>query len=161
MKVGITGHQKLTSEQNQWLREELKLEFKLNSFDEAYSCLAIGTDQIFAKMALDNYVKLAAIIPCKNYEITFDFNGLENYKSILKRAAKIIHLGFDNPSEFAFYEAGKLVVENSDIVIALWNELPSKGLGGTGDIVLFAKSIKKRIVHLNPITRLKKHINYD
>lgn len=160
MKVGITGHQNLTVAESDWLKEELGIEIKQMKIEEAFSCLAIGADQIFARVILANNIPLVAITPCKKYEQTFDDNRIELYNSLLKQATNQIILDFESPSEEAFYEAGKIVVNKSDVVFAIWNSLPSKGLGGTADIVSIAKKFNKKIIHLNPINHSKNYINY-
>jgi hypothetical protein len=160
MKVGITGHQNLTTAESAWLKEELEIEIKRMKIEEAYSCLAIGADQVFAGVILANDIPLVAITPCKKYEQTFDDNHIELYKSLVKQATNKIQLDFENPSEEAFYEAGKTVVNKSDVVFAVWNNLPSKGLGGTADVVSIAKGLNKIIIHLNPINQTKNYINY-
>lgn len=160
MKVGITGHQNLTADESNWLKQELETEIKKLKIEEAYSCLAIGSDQLFANVILAKKIPLIAITPCKNYEQTFDENHIEFYKSIVKQASNEIQLDFENPSEEAFYEAGKTVANKSDVVFAFWNNLPAKGLGGTADIVLFAKKSNKKIIHFNPITKTKNYINH-
>ncbi len=160
MKVGITGHQNLTADESNWLKQELETEIKQMKIEEAYSCLAIGSDQLFANVILANNIPLVAITPCKKYEQTFDEKHIDFYKSILKQAVNQIKLDFENPSEEAFYEAGKTVANKSDVVFAFWNNLPAKGLGGTADIVSFAKKINKKIIHFNPITKTKNYINH-
>jgi len=95
-----------------------------------------------------------AIIPSQGYETTFQKSEhLLNYRRLLQNAAEILTLNFEKPEERAFYEAGKQVVDYSDIILALWDGQPAKGLGGTGDVVEYARSKKKRIVHINPVTQ--------
>jgi hypothetical protein len=160
MKVGITGHQTLTTDESDWLKHELETVIKQMKIEEAYSCLAIGSDQLFASVILANKIPLVAITPCKKYEQTFDEKHIEFYKSLMRQATYKIQLDFENPSEEAFYEAGKTVANKSEILFAFWNNLPAKGLGGTADIVSFAKKTNKKIIHFNPITKTKNYINH-
>lgn len=160
MKIGITGHQNLTPSQNDWLKAELEIEINQMNIEEAYSCLAIGADQLFASVILSNKIPLVAIIPCKKYEQTFNEKHIEFYKSVLNRATNQIQLDFESPSEEAFYEAGKTVAIKSDVLFAFWNNLSAKGLGGTADIVSFAKKLDKKIIHFNPIRKTKNYINH-
>lgn len=160
MRIGITGHQNLNIAVIDWLKHELFIEIKQLNVNEAFSCLAIGADQIFAEIVLANEIPLTAVVPCLNYEITFDSNGLALYNNLLSRSKNTIKLSFKEPTENAFFEAGKTVVSNSDILFAIWDNLPAKGLGGTADIVSFASSLNKKIIHLNPITKTKTFINY-
>jgi hypothetical protein len=160
MKVGITGHQNLSPNESNWLKKELKTEIKKLKMEAAYSCLAIGADQLFTKVILANKTPFIVVIPCKKYEQTFDDKSIELYKTLLKQAVDKIQLDFENPSEEAFYEAGKTVINKSDVIFACWNNLPAKGLGGTADIVSYARKLNKKIIHFNPLTKTKKYINY-
>ena len=161
MKVGITGHQNLIDTATiDWLTKEVENEIKKMKIEEAYSCLAIGADQLFAKIILAHKISLIAIIPCREYEQTFNSDDIEIYKSFINHATNKIQLAFDSPSEEAFYEAGKTVIKNSDVIFAFWNNLPAKGLGGTADIVSYAKTLNKQIIHLNPLTKTKNYINH-
>lgn len=160
MSIGITGHQNLDIAVIDWLKHELFIEINQLNVNEAFSCLAIGADQIFAEIVLANEIPLTAVVPCLNYKTTFDSNGLALYKNLLSRSKNTIKLNFKKPSENAFFESGKTVVSNSDILFAIWDNMPAKGLGGTADIVAFASNLNKKIIHLNPITKTKTFINY-
>ncbi len=155
MKAGITGHQNLGSAENIfWLSERLRSAIKQNNIDIGLTSLAIGADQLFAETLKDMHIRYIAIIPCNGYEQTFTTsNDLEKYNSFLRSAFEIVNLPFDKPSEVAFYEAGKQLASTSDMIIAIWDGQPAKGLGGTGDIVKYALSIKRTVLHINPLTR--------
>src|SRR5436853_157089 len=152
MKVGITGHQNLGSAENiTWLSDTLKSIIKHNSIDTGLTSLAIGADQLFAETLRDLHIRYVVIIPCDEYEQTFTTtNDLIKYKSLLQNAFETIKLPFDKPSEEAFFEAGKQIADASEMLIAIWNGQPAKGLGGTGDIVKYALSINRTILHINP-----------
>ena len=137
--------------------QEIISEIKIT---HGYTCLAVGADELFAEVLIQNGIKYTAIIPCKNYETTFQKEALKDFIFAKNKATKIIELNNDQPSEKAFNDAGKTVVDNSEILIAVWNGEEAKGLGGTGDIVQYAQSKNKKIIHLNPLTKIKKDINY-
>ncbi|SRR5258708_39305865 len=155
MKAGITGHQNIGSNETiKWVTNVLVANIKELSIDFGLTSLAIGADQLFAETLRGLHIRYVAIIPCEGYEQTFTTtNDLRKYKSLLQSSSEIIKLPFDKPSEEAFFEAGKHIVNSSDMVIAIWDGQAAKGLGGTGDIVNYALSIKRSILHINPITR--------
>ena len=43
-----------------------------------------------------------------------------------------------------YYDAGVMLVEGSDALLAVWDGLPAKGVGGTGDSCDFARATEKR-----------------
>lgn len=155
MKAGITGHQHLVSPETvHWVAAMLENAIDKYHVQQGFTSLAIGADQIFAEILMGKNIPYVAIIPSQGYETTFQKSEhLLNYRRLLKSAAKIVTLNFEKPEERAFYEAGRQVVDYSDIILALWDGQPAKGLGGTGDVVEYARSKKKRIVHVNPITK--------
>jgi len=155
MKVGITGHQNLGEvETVAWVEKNLKDVVLKYNVHRGFTSLAIGADQLFAQILRDEDIPYTAILPCREIEKTFHTPAhLENYRRLLKHAAAVETLDFIDPAEIAFFEAGKRVVDLADLVIAVWNGQPAKGLGGTGDAVKYALDQKKRVVHINPINQ--------
>lgn len=160
MKIGITGHQNLgTQYTKQWVKKVLFEEItKLASVEAAYSSLAVGADQLFGEIVLQHGINLYAIIPCSNYDEAFDSRGKKKYLNLVSLCHGIEELSFPYPSEEAFLSAGKLMVDHADLVFAVWDGLPAKGLGGTGDIVEYAISKKKQLIHLHPIEKFARII---
>src|SRR4051812_9120172 len=104
MTVGITGHQKLPDGSGiEWLRKGLISEIKeFKSLIYAYSSLAKGADQLFAKVVLKLGIELIAIIPCEHYEQTFDINDRSIFYNLLNKCTSVIRLPFLLPTEAAF-----------------------------------------------------------
>jgi hypothetical protein len=121
------------------------------------SSLAMGADQFYVECLKKNSIPYLVIIPSIDYEKTFQSEqDLASYENLLRAAAESIRLPFDQPGEPAYYAAGKEIVDRSDLMIALWNGLPARGLGGTGDIVNYTLEQHKRLIHLNPLTSTMK-----
>jgi hypothetical protein len=152
-KIGITGHQQIDEPSHwQWVGEEIvRIIERFSSPITGISSLATGADQLFAKIILEHGSSLVAIIPFDTYEHEFseERDRLE-YKRLLSKASKVEVLHKKKTDEASFLQAGYRVVNLSDILIAVWDGKPAAGLGGTGDIVEYAKKLKKRIIHLNP-----------
>lgn len=158
MKIGITGHQNLGgAEVIDWLRQELSKIVRRDMVGQAYSSLAIGADQLFAEVCLENGIETIAVIPCAGYEKTFSSQHLVAFDRLLSKVKKIIYLDYPTPSEEAFLNAGQYIVDCIDTICAVWDGEPAKGSGGTADIVNYAESKNKTIIHFNPKTY---QINY-
>lgn len=158
MKIGITGHQELDQKSLwSWVESEFLGIIKDITENEneivGISSLAIGADQLFAKLILSLDGRLLAIIPFSDYEKTFKNNNLDNYKNLLKLASKVEFLPKQASDEESFFTAGKRVVELSDIILAVWDGKKAEGLGGTGDIVAYANKINKKVIHINPYSK--------
>jgi len=155
MKVGITGHQNIGSDETvKWVTNILTAYINSISIESGITSLAIGADQLFAHFLQHRNIPYTVIIPCDNYEQTFsDTASLQNYQALLDASFNDFHLPFHEPTEAAFYQAGKEIVDRSDMMIAIWDGQPAKGLGGTGDIVTYALANKRHIYHINPVTQ--------
>jgi hypothetical protein len=102
--------------------------------------LAVGADQIFAKALLAAGGRLHVILPSANYNTTFNAGDeLANYSDLVSSSSSVEELPFPGPSEEAFFAAGRQVVDQSDLLFAVWDGAPAAGLGGTADIVQYAK----------------------
>lgn len=154
MIIGITGHQNLGTPANvRWVRTQLKNAVRINSITRGITSLAVGTDQLFASLLLQLKVPYTVIVPSRDYERTFDHRTVLRYKALLNAADEIQELGYPEPSERAFLDAGKAIVDDSNLLIAVWNGLPAKGLGGTADVVNYARRRSRPVIHINPVKR--------
>lgn len=59
--------------------------------------------------------------------------------------------GVDNDRE-AYLECGVRTVDRCDVLIAVWNGEPAAGKGGTGDIVDYARSLRKPLIWINSVS---------
>lgn len=142
-KLGITGHQLIPDAARESVVDALKREIERASQPSSLwglTSLAVGADQLFAGLVLRAGGKLHVIIPSNSYDGTFRNDGLTRYHTLLTAATKVERLDFDEPSEEAFFAAGCRIVESCDILLAVWDGKPSRGLGGTADVVQYARS---------------------
>lgn len=114
------------------------------------TCLAAGTDQLFARRVLGAGGTLVGVIPSKGYHRTFDAAGRAAYLDLLGRCVETVVLDYERPTEEAFMAAGEEVVRRSDMLVAVWDGRPAAGLGGTADVVSFARMLGKKVVVVWP-----------
>lgn len=154
MNLGITGHQHRDGIEWEWVRSQIdQVVAKLPRPVNGYTSLAVGADQVFAGSLLEHGAKLTAVIPIPHYEAFFEGEGLNRYRSFLVKANKVQLPGVEGNDEEAFFEAGLYVASHSDLVIAVWDEQPVKGHGGTADVVRFCEDQKIPLVIINPIKK--------
>lgn len=150
-RFGCTGHQGLTPTTEQMIVDALHDALSRSGELTGICSLAEGADQLFADVVLERGGDLEVVIPCANYESTFKTTtDLEHYRRLLGRATRTIQLDFKEPSEEAFWAAGRHIAESCDELLAIWDGNPSKGLGGTGDVVKYARERGDRIRILWP-----------
>ncbi len=154
MKIGVTGHQKRAGADWAWVAQELK--HTLATFPlpfEGWTSLAAGADQVFAQAVLDRGATLVTVIPIVGYERFFDTEkDLFQYRRLLDTSQRTIRLDNPDPSG-AFLKAGKRIVDECPSLIAIWDRAPSRGVGGTADVVAYARQLGRSITVLDPIAR--------
>jgi hypothetical protein len=151
--VGITGHQRRRGIDRQWVGETLRAELQaIGAVERALSSLAAGADQLFAAAALDLNIPVTAVLPMRSYERFLRGRDLVRYQALLPRCDQLVLDGVGRPNE-AFLAAGKYIVDHCDLLFAVWDGLPAGAMGGTGDIVAYARQAGRRVVHFNPVTR--------
>jgi hypothetical protein len=145
-RIGATGHQELPAEALTELTEGVRAVMKGCAQPlEAVSALAAGADQLIAREALRCGATLRAIVPSEGYEVTFSPNDRSAYEWLLEKADDVTRLDFPSPTEEAFWAAGKAVVDQCDVLIAVWDGEPARGLGGTGDVVTYARELGRDV----------------
>jgi hypothetical protein len=112
----------------------------------AFTSLAAGSDQIFAECVLASGSEFAVIVPCRDYELSFSNPvDLTRYRELLKLSVDTVQLPYHGLSEDAFWAAGRHIVDMTDMLIAVWDGKPAGGLGGTADVVEYARLHNKKI----------------
>jgi hypothetical protein len=141
MRIGMSGHQDIPEEAIAFVRRSITgILSKFGDDLVGVSSVAAGADQLFASLILEHGGRLHIIIPSEGYETTFSApHDLGQFRSLLKRADTVEKLTYAEPSEDAFLAAGRRVVDNSDLLLAVWDGQPAKGKGGTADIVKYAR----------------------
>ena len=115
------------------------------------SPLAEGADQLGATVALGLGYSLKTILPLPpdDYRSDFDPAGLAGFNALIGRADSIMVLPQQDggrPESYAL--AGRVTIEQSDIMIALWDGEPARGVGGTAEVVSLAVRSGTPVVHL-------------
>jgi hypothetical protein len=151
-RIGVTGHQNLPAAFLPQIRKEIEriIDCAPGKITGVTS-LAAGTDQLFARAVLDRGGRLHAVIPCAGYESAFtDQRAVATFNELLAASSEVETLPHDQPSEQAFLEAGHRVVELADLLIAVWDGRKAKGLGGTADVVQYARDRSREIAIVWP-----------
>lgn len=149
--IGMTGHQGLTPDTEALVSRAIADELRGVRDLVGITSLAEGADQIFAEHVLAAGGQLVVIRPAADYIGTFsDESARECYRRLLDSATEVIHLPFETSSEDAYWAAGREVVNRSDRLLAVWNGKPAGGLGGTADVVAYAREHARPTVVIWP-----------
>jgi hypothetical protein len=116
------------------------------------SPVADGADQIAAEVALQLGWELQVVLPFERSEYRASLanrGARERFDSLLARASCILELpGHDERLIDAYVMTGRATVAHCDALIAVWDGLPPRGRGGTGEVVQFAITRGTAVIHL-------------
>lgn len=139
-RLGVSGHQVLPPTALRTIVAGLHQAVAEAGADvTGVTSLAAGSDQLFASEVLAAGGTLHVVVPCSGYEMTFEAADRTAYRRLLEQAEVVENLPFEEPSEAAYYAAGRRVVDLCDYLLAVWDGLPAHGFGGTADIVTYAR----------------------
>ncbi len=149
MRVGVTGHQHRPG--IVWSEVGARISAVLASLPRplvGLSCLAGGSDQVFARAVLEHGGSLEAVIPIRDYRDTMELEDAESFDGLIAAAA-VFELDLACPREAAFFAAGRWIVDRCDVMIAVWDGKPAAGTGGTADVVAYAREVGRTLVVLD------------
>lgn len=114
--------------------------------------LASGADQIAAICARSSGYFVRALLPFEASEYRQDFahgDELEMFEQALEAADEITALpGRRSNVEQAYLLVGQSLVRTADILVAIWDGEPARGLGGTANVVSMALQNSTPVIHL-------------
>lgn len=117
------------------------------------TALASGADTVAAEAAYAEGIALSACLPFPADTYSKDFSESEwrDAQALAQAADGTLALNDFAASDEAAYEAvGRLVLAQSDILIAIWDGEPARGRGGTTEVVAEAVSRHIPVIHINP-----------
>ena len=161
-QIGVTGHRALPGTDASALQSQATDLFRqvrdgvrrLHAADQASTAplyqpappvlrctcgLAEGADTVLATAALAEGWLLVAVLPFAAEEFARDFEdgpARGRFHALLAQASVVSELDGDRRRGGEPYaDIGVQVVEQSDLLLAVWDGLPPRGPGGTGDVV--------------------------
>lgn len=144
--IGVTGHQRLPDAARALAERDISSLLDRHASVTGMSSLAEGADQLFARLVLEASGELHAVLPSRGYETSFHGPALDAFHHLVAAATTVTELDFPEPSEAAFRAAGHYVVEHCDVLVAVWDGQPARGVGGTGDAVAHARALARQVL---------------
>ena len=131
------------------------------------TALAEGADRIVADTILEmEDAKMEVVLPLTKEDYLTDFKTDESkndFERLLKKDLFAITLRSKNIDEEyeeskrevarkrAYFNAGKYIADNCDVLIAIWNGAEAPGKGGTFEVIQYAKKINRPVIIINSI----------
>jgi hypothetical protein len=150
-RIGITGHARLAADTAALVYEALTAELGRYAGDKlrGVTCLCDGADQIFAQAVIERGGDLAVVLPADDYrERLVD---RDDFDRLLGKAAHVSRMPFRHSDRRAFKAASEEVLRQSELLLAVWDGLPSRKLGDTADVVTTAHAEGVPVVVLWPM----------
>lgn len=108
------------------------------------SGMALGWDMAIAEAAIVLDIPFVAAVPFRGQESRWPKNTQERYFSLLSLAKDVVYVCEDGYAPWKMQKRNEWLVDNSDLVIALWNGTS----GGTSNCIKYAEKIDKKIINV-------------
>ena len=126
------------------------------------SSVATGSDQLFVERVLRLGMSRHAILPMPRLQFSQDFTpgDWDTAEQYLTRADHVTVIGENGSREDGYLDCGMETVNESDVLIALWDGLPARGKGGTAEIVDYALALSKPVLVIDAATYEVRKLNW-
>ena len=166
LAIGFTGHRELPDETRcrEAIRKVLEdWKSRVSGVVYGVSSVAAGGDLLFAEICLELDVAVRVLLPLRKERFRDDFDDAtwKRAERVLASALFVEVTGVSEESDERYYECGIETVQQSQLLIALWDGGPGRGMGGTADIVHFAKERGQPVVWINSDTGDVQYFNED
>lgn len=142
--LAVTGHMDLTVDSVSLVRDALREVVARYRGPElvGVSCLAAGSDTLFAEEVLAAGGELVAVIPSRDYRAEkVKPDHAPAFDRLVRDAAEVVTAPFTTAGREAYEAANRVLLERADRLVAVWNGQPPGGKGGgTADVVLQARA---------------------
>ncbi|MFE6554130.1 hypothetical protein ACFVHS_37910 [Streptomyces sp. NPDC057746] len=140
--IAVTGHMDLTQDSVPLVRHALRETLKPYAENlTGVSCIAKGSDSLFADIVLELGGRLIVVIPSRDYrQAKVKPDHAATFDRLITAAAEVIALDHQTANRSAYEDANQTLLQRAERLIAVWNGEPPTGKGGgTADTVIGAK----------------------
>ena len=118
------------------------------------SSVASGADTLFVDTVVSAGLAWHAVLPLPKHEFREDFSVQEwgMVETLIGRAEAVFQVAPTEERTEAYLDAGLETVDRCDVLLAVWDGLPSRGKGGTAEIVTYAREIGRPVILVDPET---------
>lgn len=164
LAIGFTGHRNLPDQDKSRAAIRKVLEewiARIPGVAYAVSSAAAGGDLLFAETCLELKLPIRIFLPMPKEQFRDDFDDptWERAERVFASALSVeVTTASEQPAE-RYYECGIETVQQSQLLIALWDGGPSQGMGGTADMVHFAREQGRPVVWIHSVTGEARYLN--
>ena len=138
----VTGHMAISIDSFDLIRKALTELLQPHASDlVGVSCIARGSDTLFAEVVLELGGKLVVIMPSRNYrERKVKPDHAPTFDRLLEAASEVLTMDHDNAGKEAYESANRELIRRANRMVAVWNGSPPTGKGGTADTIIEARA---------------------
>lgn len=156
MKIAVTGHRPdklgkeylLVGPHTDYIRTQLlnALEPFMHLHPTLITGMALGVDQLFAKIAIEKDLAFIAALPCRNQDKLWPDASKRLYRELLSKATLVTYVHDGEYTKSCMQERNEFMVDNCDLLIAVFDGSP----GGTYNCVEYAVNNNTSILKIDP-----------
>lgn len=141
--IAVTGHMDLTESTVPLVQEALRdllREYRASDLI-GVTCLARGSDTLFAEAVVEVGGRLVVVLPSQDYRQAKVKPDHAPAFDRLATAAEVVTMPYDTANREAYEAANAELLKRADRLVAVWDGVPPTGKGGgTADTVEQARS---------------------
>src|SRR5579862_1475972 len=154
LAIGFTGHRKLSDLakcRNAIRKVLLDWIDKVPGVVYGVTSAASGGDLLFAETCIELNLPIRVFLPFPKelFREDFDDPAWARAECVFGKALSVEVTGAGEKLPERYYECGIKTVQQSQLLVALWDGEPSQGLGGTADMVHFAKEQGRPVIWIH------------
>lgn len=151
--IGITGHTGLSDSTIGLVSDAVRAALAPYADRDliGITCLARGSDQIFAEAVLAHQGKLKVILPAADYAERIPKHEARSvFDRYVSRAVDVQQMPHRRSGREAYFAASRSLIDQSDVAFAVWDGGAADGRDGTADAVAYARRTRRPIVAIWP-----------
>jgi hypothetical protein len=141
--IAVTGHMDLTESSVPLVRAALDELVRTYAADDlvGMSCIAAGSDSLFAEAVLAAGGRLVVVLPSEDYrQAKVKVHHAATFDGLINAADEVRVMPHGTANRQAYESANRALLERADRLVAVWDGSPPSGKGGgTADIVVEAR----------------------
>ncbi|GGM47000.1 hypothetical protein GCM10011608_34730 [Micromonospora sonchi] len=141
VRVGVAGHINLTPATERLVADALRVELRRISVRPVHgvTCLAAGTDQVFARVVLGTGGSYEVVLPALDYRDSIDPAHRAAFDELLDRATLVVHTGHRSSGTAAYVAANRELLSRVERLVAVWDGEPGCHAASTDRTVRMAR----------------------
>ena len=139
-RIAVSGHRGLDPGTTRLIDDVIRAALAAEAGNvTGLSCLADGTDQIFARAVADAGGRIEVVVPAELYRDGLPEAAHPEYDALFGLAVEVYRMPFRESSSESHMAASELMVDHADELYAVWDGQPARAYGGTADVVAYAR----------------------